>query len=260
MANSMEKYGIFQFDGKNFDNWKLRMEKILDQQEVKECIESEPDTPSEKFTKNDKKCKSIIFQCVSNTHLEYIKEKPTSYQMWTALNKVFQKKAGPSKHVYEMENVMACSSDSYAPECPCKNLKFTKINKTTKSLSFDLELKRPFDKTVGGILELEKWTPEGWRKLPFIPMIPDACRLFLRYYKDIWSNFMRALGVKHPDRCPIPAGNYSMKQHVFSYGGAITNSFPFKGRCRLRSLMVDLKTKSVITCLEMMGNQDILVE
>nr|XP_023019850.1 uncharacterized protein LOC111508540 isoform X2 [Leptinotarsa decemlineata] len=204
MANSMEKYGIFQFDGKNFDNWKLRMEKILDQQEVKECIESEPDTPSEKFTKNDKKCKSIIFQCVSNTHLEYIKEKPTSYQMWTALNKVFQKKAGPSKHVYEMENVMACSSDSYAPECPCKNLKFTKINKTTKSLSFDLELKRPFDKTVGG--------------------------------------------------------NYSMKQHVFSYGGAITNSFPFKGRCRLRSLMVDLKTKSVITCLEMMGNQDILVE
>ncbi|KAK9754420.1 hypothetical protein QE152_g1214 [Popillia japonica] len=34
-----EKYGITHDDGRNFDNWKCRMEQILDQYEVKQCIQ-----------------------------------------------------------------------------------------------------------------------------------------------------------------------------------------------------------------------------
>lgn len=96
-AITYEKYGIKPFDGHNYDHWKFRMEIILDQNEVKTCIEAEKQNPDDAFAKLDKKCKSIIVQCVSNTHLEYIKDKRTAYQMWTALETVFQRKGVASQ-------------------------------------------------------------------------------------------------------------------------------------------------------------------
>lgn len=54
----MEKYGIAQFDGNNYDHWKFRMDIILDQQEVKDCLEKETsdDEQTEVFKTKDKKC------------------------------------------------------------------------------------------------------------------------------------------------------------------------------------------------------------
>ncbi|KAK5647057.1 hypothetical protein RI129_005521 [Pyrocoelia pectoralis] len=51
------------------------MEIVLNQQDVKQCIEEEKEAPSSEFLKNDKKCKAIIVQCVANTHLEFFQRK-----------------------------------------------------------------------------------------------------------------------------------------------------------------------------------------
>lgn len=81
LNNTVEKYGIVQFNGKDYDHWKFRLEVILDQHDVKECIETENTNPNNAFLKMDKKCKSLIIQCIANSHLQYVKDKPNAYQM-----------------------------------------------------------------------------------------------------------------------------------------------------------------------------------
>ncbi|KAF2888971.1 hypothetical protein ILUMI_17202 [Ignelater luminosus] len=44
------------------------------------------------FLKKDRKCKSIITQTVADSHLEYIKDKHTAKEMWTALQNTFARK------------------------------------------------------------------------------------------------------------------------------------------------------------------------
>ena len=50
---NVEKYGISQFDGKNFNNWKFRISAILDQNDLIKCIKNEPTNDEER--KKDKK-------------------------------------------------------------------------------------------------------------------------------------------------------------------------------------------------------------
>lgn len=92
-SNTVKKYRIVQFDEKDYDHCKfIGMEVILDQHEVKECIERERTDPDDAFIKKDKKCKSLIIQCIANSHLQYVKDKSNTYQMWHALEAVFQRK------------------------------------------------------------------------------------------------------------------------------------------------------------------------
>lgn len=78
MADEIEKYRIPLFDGTNFDNWKFRIETLLNEMDLFEFIEkpytemieqNEEDTPQqwqekeEKIQRNkkrDRKCKSHI--------------------------------------------------------------------------------------------------------------------------------------------------------------------------------------------------------
>ncbi|KAK9708086.1 hypothetical protein QE152_g27450 [Popillia japonica] len=77
MASCMvkDKYDVEQFNGKDYDHWKFRMEIIMEQQEVKCCIKSGFETESDAAKKLDTKCKSILIQRIANSHLEYVKEK-----------------------------------------------------------------------------------------------------------------------------------------------------------------------------------------
>lgn len=86
-----------KFNGKDYDHWIFRMEIILDQQEVKKCIEKENTAPDDTFSALDKKCKSSIVQCIGNSQLQHVKEKSTVYQMWTALEIVFQRQGVASQ-------------------------------------------------------------------------------------------------------------------------------------------------------------------
>lgn len=112
MASSMyEKHGITQFDGKNYDHWKFRMLIILEHSDVLKCIEQEHVNTDEAFLKMDRKCKNIIVQCIANSHLEYIKDKKTAFQMWESLKKVFERK-GLAGQLYLRKKLLTMKFES----------------------------------------------------------------------------------------------------------------------------------------------------
>ncbi|GJQ72524.1 form3 [Trypoxylus dichotomus] len=101
LATTLEKLGIQQFDGKNFDNWKqFRIMAVLDQQDVKECVVTYPGNKSEAFLRKDKKCKNIIIGCLSDAYLEFVKDKDTAYTMWNALEQQFERQSIASQNYW----------------------------------------------------------------------------------------------------------------------------------------------------------------
>lgn len=133
--NVVERFGINQFERKDFDHWKFRMETLLDSHGVKTCVEKEEDT--EEFLKLDRKCKSIIVQCVANSHLEYIKHKPTSYKMWEALKSVFQRK-GVASQLYLRKKLltMKCGQSESLEN---HFVRFEEVVRELKSVGANLE-------------------------------------------------------------------------------------------------------------------------
>lgn len=78
-----DKHGITQFAGTNFLSWKFRVETLLKEFGVRVwLIENEPSSTQrvelEKCQKDDKICKSLIVQCVADSHLEYVMGKETA--------------------------------------------------------------------------------------------------------------------------------------------------------------------------------------
>lgn len=125
----MEKYGIEQFDGRKYDHWKFRMEIILDQNDVKEYIEQRQNLENVEAAKKDKKCKSILIQCISNSQLEYVKDKNTAFDMWEGLKHVFQRK-GIASQLYLRKKLLAMR---YVENEPLKN-HFIKFEETVREL------------------------------------------------------------------------------------------------------------------------------
>lgn len=132
-----ERYGVEQFNGKDYDQWKFRMEIILEQQEVKSCITSVFRTENDAAKKLDAKCKSIIIQCIANSHLEYVKEKKTSFEMWSALETVFQRKGIASQLLLRKKllTMKLKESDSLDEHF----MKFESITRELKSVGGKLE-------------------------------------------------------------------------------------------------------------------------
>src|SRR5436190_19322004 len=111
------KYKIPLFDGSNWNNWKYRMEILLEEYDLLEHLEENlvtkiviEDTDSAKvktekekniqeLLKNQRKCKSLIVQKIADTHLEYIKDAKTPNEIWKILVTNFQRK-GISTQIY----------------------------------------------------------------------------------------------------------------------------------------------------------------
>ncbi|KAG8235932.1 hypothetical protein J437_LFUL015997 [Ladona fulva] len=107
-----ERYRLPLFDGKNYNDWKFRMEIYLDEKEVLEYIENplssllhrheecEDNATTKKrkeeailkIKRDNKKCKSLIVQRLQDDQLELIKDKPTAYDVWKALEGRFEKR------------------------------------------------------------------------------------------------------------------------------------------------------------------------
>ena len=78
-----EKYKVPLFDGSNYSNWKFRMQILLEKHDPFDLIElntliAELSTGTKAvrapvLKKNNKKCKSLITQRISDSHLEYVK-------------------------------------------------------------------------------------------------------------------------------------------------------------------------------------------
>jgi len=89
-----EKYGICQFNGQNYSNWKFRVETLLEEFGVKECVDNTPPSDPAKLSAwniNDKKCMSLLVQCIADTHLEYVRGK-ASKEAWDCLAATFERK------------------------------------------------------------------------------------------------------------------------------------------------------------------------
>lgn len=95
-TSTFERFGIAQFDGANFSNWKFRVETLLEQNEVLEHLRQQPgavESRTDTWKKTERKCKSLLIQCIADTHLEYVKDKSTSYEIWKTLEKLFERKS-----------------------------------------------------------------------------------------------------------------------------------------------------------------------
>jgi hypothetical protein len=110
-----DKNRVPLFDGTNFSNWKFRMEALLDEKDLLELVTElysakvviqEGDTEQAKkekrdrlveLRKNDKKCKSQIIQRIADSHLEYVKDAETAYEMWSTLQTTFERKSMASQ-------------------------------------------------------------------------------------------------------------------------------------------------------------------
>lgn len=95
-----------QLQQDNFSNWKFRVECLLEEKGVKDIIKNEVtdealnnmnDQTRSNYTKNDAKAKAIIVHCITDKHLNYIKDCKTSFEMMKILSDIFQRKSTLSK-------------------------------------------------------------------------------------------------------------------------------------------------------------------
>lgn len=143
MANSKEdRYGITQFNGLDFDNWKFRIETLLEEHGVLECLYKdasfETDLVNKKeYLKNDAKAKSLLIQCVANSHLEYVREGTTAKQKWDKLIATFERK-GVSSRLYLLKRLLTIK---YNEEEPIENylIRFDDLVRQLKSAGGKIE-------------------------------------------------------------------------------------------------------------------------
>lgn len=91
-----------QLNSDNFHNWKFRVSALLEEKRLEETLtkeESDFEVERDKinFKINDAKAKSIIIQCVTDKHLDIIKDSATAKNMMKSLEGVFQRKSVFSK-------------------------------------------------------------------------------------------------------------------------------------------------------------------
>lgn len=91
MECKINKYGITPFSGEDFTNWLFRVKLVLEIEELLETLEEEYlriENLSEIQKKKNAKAKNIIIQCMSDSHLEILKECSTACEM---IKKMYRK-------------------------------------------------------------------------------------------------------------------------------------------------------------------------
>lgn len=117
MENELEVVRVPLFDGSNFASWKFRIQVVLEEHELLECIQNEmadveelqvkqEDTDAvrqakeklaEKRRKKDRRCKSVLISRIHDSMLEYVQDKVTPRAIWLALEKVFERRSIASR-------------------------------------------------------------------------------------------------------------------------------------------------------------------
>lgn len=86
-----------QFDGTNFNNWKFRIGVLLDDKGLRKPLQdilagtSAENRDAEK--RNERKCKSVLVQCIHDSQLEFFKDKDGAKEIYDALTVVFERKS-----------------------------------------------------------------------------------------------------------------------------------------------------------------------
>jgi len=95
MASNL-KMEIKKFNGKSFELWKLKMEDILvdrDQWIAVDLGTKPTGTSADDWKKTDRKAKSTIRLCLSDSVLLNVSEEATAKDLWEKLGKLYQSKS-----------------------------------------------------------------------------------------------------------------------------------------------------------------------
>lgn len=93
---------VKQFDGTNFSNWKYRVGILLEEKNLEKFLKDPLETllgattdekVKDKLKSDEKKCKSILVQCIADSQLEYIKDKAFAKDIYDTLTGVFERKS-----------------------------------------------------------------------------------------------------------------------------------------------------------------------
>jgi hypothetical protein len=93
---SNSKLEIKKFNGKSFESWKLNMEDMLvdrDQWIAVDPGTARTGTSADDYKKLDRKAKSTIRLCLSNSVLLNVSEEATSKDLWEKLRNLYQSKS-----------------------------------------------------------------------------------------------------------------------------------------------------------------------
>lgn len=91
-----------QFDGTNWNSWKFRVNVLMEEKDLTKYLEESledileqtiDDEDELKCIKEEKKCKSILVQCVADTHLEHVQDKKRVKDMYDSLKAVYERKS-----------------------------------------------------------------------------------------------------------------------------------------------------------------------
>lgn len=138
VESTVAKYGIVQFDGKDFTNWRFRVEVLFLQQNLFDHIDKSPPTKKgDEWIESEKKAKLLLIQCIADSHLEYIKHQKTSYDMWQTLKKLFERKS-ISGQIYLRKQLLSMKFDE-SSDMQSHLLKFDKVLSSLKSAGAKME-------------------------------------------------------------------------------------------------------------------------
>jgi hypothetical protein len=93
---SNSKMEIEKFNGKSFELWKLKMEDLLverDQWIMVDPGTAPTGTSADDWKKMDRKAKSTIRLCLSDSVLLNVSEEATTKDLWEKLGKLYQSKS-----------------------------------------------------------------------------------------------------------------------------------------------------------------------
>lgn len=100
MASAPPLVSLPQLHGSNFNNWQFRVLSILEERQLRYIVEKERDsdeeltqTQKDKLNLDNIKAKSIIIQCLTDKHLDIVKDEETAKGMMRKLENTFQRKS-----------------------------------------------------------------------------------------------------------------------------------------------------------------------
>lgn len=86
-ATKRNKFGIVPFAGSDFENWLFRLEVVLEEHDLWSVTFGKAEND-----KKEKKSRSIIIQCIADSHLEYVKDCVSPKNIISKLKNTFEKK------------------------------------------------------------------------------------------------------------------------------------------------------------------------
>ncbi|KAL3278392.1 hypothetical protein HHI36_013720 [Cryptolaemus montrouzieri] len=120
---------------------------------------------------------------------------------------------GSKKVEISVENMDVCPNNN-KNRYPIRGMTYKRINKTHSAVSFNVNILDDIDEKIWFHIQLDRWANGRWVGMPFVGAQRDPCRFTIKYFPDAWISFVNDLNVQHPEKCPLPKGNYTASNSI----------------------------------------------